>query len=286
MKPVLQAGLIGAHISRTRLPAALSILCEAHGLALDFSLIDSAGISGFDFAETVARLRAAGWVGISVTHPFKTEAARLFGPAMDAEIRPLGAVNLVTFATRLHAPPRAFNTDFTGFRAAWRQRMGAASVGHVAIAGAGGVARAIGFALADLGARSITLWDRDPGRARDLAEALAAGGTPARAIGLNEAAMAIARADGLVNATPLGMAHSPGNAFPAAFPQAQHWAFDAVYTPTDTEFLRAAAQAGARILSGFDLFRHMAIDTFEAYSGMQVDGAAFLSHLDILRPED
>ena len=66
---VLKAGLIGEHISRTRLPAALDIMCQMHGLTLDFQLIDTADMVDFDFTAKVDALRDAGWTGVTVTHP-------------------------------------------------------------------------------------------------------------------------------------------------------------------------------------------------------------------------
>ena len=65
----------------------------------------------------------------------------------------------------------------------------------------------------------------------------------------------------------------------------QRWAFDAVYTPTNTVFLMAAAEAGLNTISGFDLFRHMAIGSFEAYTGIRLDAEKTLAKLAALKPD-
>ena len=157
----LRTGLIGDNISRTRLPAALDIMCRDAGIALTFEPIDTAGHAGFDLAACVAELRSAGWDGVAVTHPHKPAAAGLFdGPA-----RRLGAANLLVFGTA----PAAHNTDYTGFVSAWRALREQAAPGRVAMAGAGGVARAIATGLAGLGATEIAIWDIAPGRAAALA---------------------------------------------------------------------------------------------------------------------
>ena len=96
---------------------------------------------------------------------------------------------------------------------------------------------------------------------------------------------AIRQAHGLVNATPLGMAEYPGTAFDPALLGPQAWAFDAVYTPTNTMFLRDARAAGLAILTGFDLFRSMAVRSFAAYTGIEVDEAAMRPALEALRPD-
>jgi len=274
----LRAGLIGEHISRTRLPLALGIMCDMHGLRLEFELIDTAGREGFDFDSTVDRLRAQGWTGVTVTHPFKTHAAAYAGAGMLPGLHRLGASNTLVFGP----PLTGHNTDFTGFIGAWGAQMADRPVGRVAMAGAGGVARALGPALARLGASEIVIWDMDQARAEDLAALI---GPVALVVPVNEADEAVRRADGLVNATPLGMREYPGSAFDAALLGSQDWAFDAVYTPTDTAFLRAAGAGGLATLSGFDLFRHMAMGSFHAYTGIVPDAADVLPRLAELKPD-
>lgn len=260
----LRAGLIGANIQRTRLPRALEIFCDLTGNRLEFELIDTQGQDDFDLATKVKELAAQGWTGVSVTHPWKTDAAGLAAEMVAAPAR-LGASNLLLFKDDRVS---AHNTDYSGFLGAWKSQMGDAKPGRVAMAGAGGVARALAVAFVELGAEDLALWDLDPARASALAEAV---GAPARAIATDRAAAAARTADGLVNATPLGMTAYPGMAFAGEDIGAQSWAFDAVYTPIETDFLRLAAKQGLTLISGFDLFSHMAVDTFAAYAGVVLD---------------
>ena len=92
-----------------------------------------------------------------------------------------------------------------------------------------------------------------------------------------------------MNATALGMggaAETRGrSAFDPDWIRDQAWAFDAVYTPTDTPFLIAAAAQGLHVISGFDLFRHMAVRSFAAYAGETPDEALIMSRLAALRPQ-
>lgn len=274
----LKAGLIGEHISRTRLPFALEIMCDIHGLTLEFELIDTADRPGFDFVTTVDGLRAAGWTGVTVTHPYKTNAAEYAGDGMLPDLRGLGASNTLIFSE----PLTGHNTDYTGFIGAWEAQMDGVP-GRVAMAGAGGVARALGPALARLGATDIAIWDRDAKRAADLVGLV---GPVARHVAFEDAEKVTAQANGLVNATPLGMREYPGSAFDAGLLGAQDWAFDAVYTPTDTQFLLDAAAAGLKPVTGFSLFQHMALGTFAAYTGIKPDAALVLPKLETLRPKE
>ncbi len=268
----LRAGLIGANIQRTRLPRALETFCDLTGNRLEFELIDTQGQDDFDLATKVKELAAQGWTGVSVTHPWKTDAAGLAAEMVAAPAR-LGASNLLLFKDDRVS---ARNTDYSGFLGAWKSQMGDAKPGRVAMAGAGGVARALAVALVKLGAEDLALWDLDPARAGTLAEAV---GAPARAIAADQAAAAARAADGLVNATPLGMTGYPGMAFAGEDIGEQSWAFDAVYTPIETDFLRLAARQGLTVISGFDLFVHMAVDTFAAYAGVVLDSDTAVERL-------
>ena len=274
----LRASLIGEHIQKTRLPAALRIMCDEAGIELAFDLIDTALLADFDFDRQVGALIGAGWTGVTVTHPFKIDAARFAGDGMTGEAAGLGAANTLVF----DKPLKGLNTDYTGFLGAWRHIMGTKRPGRVAMAGAGGVAQAIGPALIELGARKICLWDVVPEKAQALARKI---GPKAEAIPLGDAPQAVRDADGLVNATALGMAEFPGSAIAPDLLGGQQWAFDAVYTPTNTAFLKAAGEAGLKTISGFDLFRHMAVGTFEAYTGICLDAGETLAKLAALKPD-
>lgn len=274
----LRASLIGEHIQKTRLPAALRIMCDEAGIELAFDLIDTALLDSFDFDRQVEELIEAGWTGVTVTHPYKMDAARFAGAGMTGEAANLGAANTLIFGD----PLTGLNTDFTGFLGAWRHIMGDEKPGRVAMAGAGGVAQAIGPALVQLGAEKLSLWDM----AHDRAQALAAKiGPKAVAVPAEDAEQAVRDANGLVNATALGMAQYPGSAIAPELLGGQRWAFDAVYTPTNTEFLVAAHEAGLKTISGFDLFRHMALGTFEAYTGIRPDKERMLEKLAALKPD-
>lgn len=270
----LRAGLIGEHISRTRLPGALEIMCAEVGWMLDFTLLDTADDPDFDFNTTVDLAREDGWTGVTVTHPWKTDAARYAGDAMHKDVAHLGASNTLVFAPDL----RGYNTDYTGFLSAFQP---IADRGPVVMVGAGGVARSIGAALIGQGITDLAIHDLEPARAADLASGL---GPPAHAIPSEDLPDALRAASGLVNATPQGMKEYPGSAIDTGLLGPQVWAFDAVYTPTETEFLIAARSAGLTVLTGFELFRHMAIRSFEAYTSISLDLAEVLPKLEVLRP--
>ena len=277
---LIKLSLLGANIQKTRFPRLLETLCSRERLRLEFDLSDSALKDDFDFDRRVDECAAAGYRGIVATHPFKTLAIARAG-----EIRgippTLGAANSLIFDPTGWI---ATNTDYTGLLKAWAMEMGETKPGVIAMAGAGGVARSIAFALISQGCERIDIFDVVPERAQAVARACDPDGAVVRAIDAGRFREAVVQADGLVNATPLGMAQYPGMAFDPDAIGPQQWAFDAVYTPIETAFMQAAERNGLRQLTGFQLFLHMGIDSFEFFSGKTIERDAVLPSLRKLAP--
>lgn len=269
----MRLGLIGTAIQASRMPMLQRLAAARTGQTIDYVLHDlESDPEAFD--RTFDACRDAGYRGVNVTHPFKEVAARRVR-IDDPRVAAIGAVNTVLFdgdGTGRDGA-RGFNTDHGGFLWAWRRRFGDAAPGRVALIGTGGVGRAIAFALAALGADEIRLFDVETPKARALADALAgvaAGTAITIAASCDDA---VADADGILNATPIGMHHHPGCPVPKGSIGSQRWAFDAIYTPMQTEFLTVAAACGIETLSGFDLFLGQGVDGFEIFTGVRLSDA-------------
>ena len=139
--------------------------------------------------------------------------------------------------------------------------------------GAGGAGRAVAFALMDLGVADLVLHDLDTARANALQADLARHYGPSRCRLAQDLARDIAAAAGVVNATQVGMRGFPGNPVPVAALKAGHWAADVIYTPMQTEFLKAAAAKGARTLNGSGMCVHQAVEVFAQLTGVAPDPA-------------
>ena len=262
----IRLGLIGDNIRRSQSPLLHVLAGRLSGLDVSYEPLIPADL-GLDFEAVFDRCRNGGFRGINITYPYKERVFRRLD-VRQAGVRALGACNIAIFGADA---PLGDNTDYSGFKSAFAETFPGASPGIVAMAGAGGVGKAVAFGLADLGASEIRLFDHDVSKAAALQDALAAAapGLSVRlAATIEEAAAA---ADGLVNCTPLGMGGYPGTAIPREAIAGQRWAFDAVYTPVNTQFLTAAASAGLATMSGYELFFHQGIDAFRIFTGHDVD---------------
>jgi shikimate dehydrogenase len=91
---------------------------------------------------------------------------------------------------------------------------------------------------------------------------------------------AFARATGVVNATPVGMAKYPGLPFAASLLSPRQWVAEVIYFPAETELLRLARQLGCRTLSGLGMAVNQAVRAFELFTGKKPDKAAMAKHFD------
>lgn len=269
---MLNLGLIGQAISASRSPSLHAMLGELNQLPVDYQLQVPADDTAESFNAKLAEIRALGFVGTNVTFPYKQIAIDSADEVNDA-VKKVGASNTLLLKD---GKVCAFNTDYTGFIRGYKSRMGHSlagdvpAAGKVLVIGAGGVGRAIGFALFEVGATEVLVTDLSEHSAQSLVDAINEAGYKARVVAKEDIAAAAEDADGLVNCTPVGHLKSPGMPLAAELIQRQKWAFDAVYTPMDTEFLIEAKKKGLKIVSGFDLFFYQGIDAFEIFTGQSV----------------
>ncbi|WP_027998366.1 shikimate dehydrogenase family protein [Sinorhizobium arboris] len=267
-KPI-RLGLIGDNIANSQSPRLHVLAGRLCGLDVRYERLVPAAI-GEPFETVFARCRAEGFRGINITYPYKEQVMR-FLSVPDRAIAAIGACNTALFTNE---PPIGHNTDYTGFMSAFRAAFGAANPGRVAMAGAGGVGKAVAFGLAGLGCEKLTIYDTSPERVYPLVASLRDSGFAMKAEIATSMEKAVEDADGLVNSTPLGMTGNPGSAIAKHLVAGRRWAFDAVYTPVETEFLSYCRSAGLVVISGYELFFHQGVHAFRLFTGAEVDAAA------------
>lgn len=273
----LRTGLIGSGIGPSLSPALHEREARELGLECTYARfdLDVLGVPADAVGELIAQARAEGLAGVNVTHPVK----QLVIPHLD-EMSPdaaaIGAVNTVVFDG-----PRAVghNTDWSGFRDGFLAGLPDAPLDRVVLLGAGGAGAAAAHALLSLGARELAVLDTDSAKAVRLAEDLTARFGAGRACGGGDLERRLAVADGLVHATPVGMAEHPGLPLPMSLLRPELWVAEIVYRPLETSLLRAARGLGCRTLDGGRMAVHQAAAALKLFSGREPDPARMLRHL-------
>lgn len=256
-------GLLGAGIGASRTPFMHMSEAKVLGISCDYRLIDT------DLAETapdlnllLTQLSQLGYAGINVTFPYKQAVMKHLDVIADTA-KEAGAVNTVLFRGGQRIGE---NTDHWGFRESLRLGLPDVAKSDVLLIGAGGAGGAVAAALIDAGTTRLLIHDSD----FDKAAALAArfGDAAAAVTDLKSATRAV---DGIVNATPVGMAKLPGMPLPAELIEARHWVGDIVYFPLETELLACARSKGCQILPGSGMALHQAVRAFELFTGQKPD---------------
>ncbi|WP_022703359.1 shikimate dehydrogenase [Pseudorhodobacter ferrugineus] len=265
----IKLGLIGDNIAQSQAPRLHQLAGKITGLSVSYDRLVPRDM-GLNFDGVFALARDQGFRGLNITYPYKKTAFACVS-VPDPLVRAIGAVNTVVFEPD---GPVGFNTDYTGFVAAYRKEMGQVTPGVVCMVGTGGAGRAVAFGLIALGAEGIRLMDLDRTKAETLATALRQASPKTEVVVFDNVDEAARGASGLINCTPIGMVGYDGTPMPAHVMQGAAWAFDAVYTPIDTRFLQDAKAAGLQVISGYELFFGQGIDAWHIFTNAPIDAAA------------
>lgn len=268
------AEVIGDPVTQSKSPAIHRFWLAGLGLpgAFHATRVTPARLPAF----IAARRSEPGWRGCSVTIPHKQAViAHLDGLA--AAARSVGAVNCIhRDGDRLVGA----NTDVDGVMAAIDLHR--ATLRRPVLIGAGGAARAALAALRARGVKELAIVARDRAAAARLAGAF---GLSARAFSLDESDRALAGADFVIQATPLGMQAMPP--VPAVLLDALAGlaagavVFDMVYAPLETELLRRAGALSLRRVNGLVMLVGQARAAFRLLFGAEAppDEAALMARL-------
>ena len=208
-----------------------------------------------DPAGAVAAIRTLGIVGASVTTPHKTAVIDHLDQ-LDSATEAIGAVNTIV---NQKGKLIGYNTDGLGAVYALTAKT-SLKYKRVTVIGAGGAARAIGYAMAKQDAR-VTIANRSAVRGQTLAKELQADFLPLGELSGDSC-------DVLINCTPVGM-YPDTDAIPidVAVLRSDMVVMDAVYNPLVTRLLRKAGGTGCVTVSGVDMFVHQGALQFELWTG-------------------
>ncbi|WP_205847855.1 shikimate dehydrogenase [Anaerohalosphaera lusitana] len=263
-------GVIGSPIAHSMSPPMFNAIFEHKNLDCLYLLlrVDGEMPEFAEFMDNITDRERVGLIdfgGFSVTLPHKAHAvdyAEEKGEYLEPLAATIGAVN--TLKVGVNGRVSGFNTDYAGALDAITSTLGIERHGlhgkKVAVVGAGGVGRAVVAGLADVGAK-IVIYNRTIQKAKDLA-----GEFHCKYAGLDE--LTDMDAEIIVNCTSIGM-HPDVDSSPVPRECIKQGmvVFDTIYNPLETKILQYAREAGAKTVSGAEMFVRQAMKQFKIYFG-------------------
>lgn len=275
-------GLVGSGIAPSLSPALHERAADELGLRYLYRRIDldELDLPATAIGDLLDAARTVGFRGLNITHPCKQLVIKHLDD-LSPEAEALGAVNTVLIED---GKAYGHNTDTAGFAEAIGRGLPTEHRHRTVLIGAGGAGSAVGHALLGMGAATIDVFDIDPERAAALAASLRDRFGPYRATSHPPAELAdrLDGANGLVNATPMGMWSHPGMPVPATLLRPDLWVADVVYRPLDTELVTAARAQGCPVLTGGLMAVFQAAHAFRLFTGREPDVDRMLRHFDEL----
>ncbi|MFV0575053.1 MAG: shikimate dehydrogenase family protein [Vibrio sp.] len=273
----MKLGLIGQHIQKSRSPELQQWLGQHNQHPTTYELFDCELANESALLDLLLELKAQGYQGVNVTHPYKVWAWNIIKKTVRTD-KTLGALNTVLLNQEQLI---GINTDCTGFKRAYQDHFGQNAPKKVLLKGAGGVGRAIAFGLAQLKVEHIYIFDSYTQSQQALIADLQAVGVSATGIDESQIIETSKECEGLVNATPVGHYATPGASYSDDEIFSPKWIFDAVYTPVETEFIQLVKKKQAEVISGYELFINQGIDAFEMFIGHEVDTSGIYDAIPI-----
>lgn len=221
--------------------------------------------------EAVAKLRQTESIGANVTVPHKEAVIPLLD-RIEGDAGGIGAVNTIV---KQGEQLIGHNTDCLGFMRGLQEAGFEPPGNSVLLLGAGGAARAVAYGLLRAGVKSLTIANRSQQRAWKLAQDLFGLVTPQQeltAISWDGRREAVYGCSLLVNATSMGMKHSPQENLSPFAADDLPWnilVYDLVYNPPLTPLLQEAQKSRCRIQGGLAMLVYQGGYSFELWTGVE-----------------
>ena len=158
-------GVIGSPIAHSLSPLIHNLFAGHFGSNIVYTAFD---VAPQNLTTAVEGARALGIIGLNVTAPHKSEAAKL-AASLDASAKQIGAVNLLKLSEVGYV---GHNTDIYGVKKALEYKGIDMSGKTAALVGAGGAAGAAAVSMAQLGAKKVFIINRTRSKAESLANIL------------------------------------------------------------------------------------------------------------------
>lgn len=255
-------GIIGYPLEATESPSIHNAGYRNHGLNACYIPIRCETVD-----EAMNFAKVTGIKGLSVTVPHK-EAILPHLMEKSPEVQDIGACNTIV---RVEHGWKGYNTDAEGVMEALKEFLGADKLNHgkVAIIGAGGAARAVAYAVRQLGAKAC-IFNRTVARAKVIADTF---DFQWATLGPESMSLLVKYSDIIIQTTSKGMGASLPSTEendPLYFYdfKGTESLYDIVYHPEVTPIMERAFQAGCKVANGYSMLRHQAYRQFKYFTGV------------------
>lgn len=254
--------VLGSPVVHSKSPLLHGFWLKQFGIQGHYVPID---VMAADLEQVLQTLPKMGFVGANVTLPHKEKILSIADQISDRAAL-IGAANTLVFQPdgKLYAD----NTDGYGFIENIRQHAPdwQAKDGPALVLGAGGAARAIVSALLEAGAPEVRISNRTRARADQIKSDF---GGRVGVVDWVKAGAEIEYAHTLVNTTSLGMTGKSALTVSLDKLNPETLVTDIVYSPLETELLKAARSKGCRVVDGLGMLIHQAVPGFQRWFGQK-----------------
>ena len=254
--------VLGSPVAHSKSPLLHGFWLKQFGIQGHYVPID---VMASDLEQVLQTLPKMGFVGANVTLPHKEKILSIADQISDRAAL-IGAANTLVFQPdgKIYAD----NTDGYGFIENIRQHAPdwQAKGGPALVLGAGGAARAIVSALLEAGAPEVRISNRTRARADQIKSDF---GGRVGVVDWVKAGAEIEYAHTLVNTTSLGMTGKSALTVSLDKLNPETLVTDIVYSPLETELLKAARSKGCRVVDGLGMLIHQAVPGFQRWFGQK-----------------
>jgi len=253
-------GIIGKPVGHSASPVMHNAVFKSLGMDFVYLPFEVEDVAEFFIRFVRSETRELDWKvrGFSVTIPHKTNVIPLLDE-IDATASLVGAVNTVVLS---EGKLKGYNTDVQGAIEPL-EKICSIDGERCGVIGAGGAARAVAYGLISKGAR-VTIFARDVNKARALADSFGADVAPLESLSSSDVQV-------VINTTPVGLCGHSEDSSPVARSALRNRrvAYDLVYNPLETQFLKDARAEGCQIISGIEMLVAQAALQFELWTNRQ-----------------
>ncbi len=260
-------GLIGNPVEHTLSPAIHNALAEklSHNLIYVPFHVEKGRLS-----DAVKGAYGLNILGLNVTVPYKSDVIGCIQDIDDLAGK-IGAVNTLV---RVENGYKGYNTDILGLYRAMCSEGIRLEGENVILLGAGGAARAAAFLCAQKGARQVYLLNRSREKAKTLADEVN------RAFDRDYIKpMAVTDYDKLPKQKMLAIQGTSVGLYPdidraviedKEFYKNIHTAYDLIYKPAETKFMRLVQENGGQAYNGLKMLLYQGIVAYELWNHVEI----------------